>query len=114
MPDWVTVGLKFNNTASYPLLLIGALRQTGILKALARDGEPLDAAIERANAYFLVLLTVSSCLTFAVGPRLIDAEHAPEDGNSHIDSSGEDADPDDHTQVGQGRASSSPTKRRAS
>lgn len=37
MPDWVTVGVMFNNTASYPLLLIGALQQTGILKALARD-----------------------------------------------------------------------------
>lgn len=82
MPDWVTVGVMFNNTASYPLLLIGALQQTGILSALVRTGETVDSAIERANAYFLVFSTVSSCLTFAVGPRLIDTEHAPEDGDS--------------------------------
>lgn len=79
MPDWVTVGVMFNNTASYPLLLIGALQQTGILASLVKPGASLDQAIERANAYFLVFSTVSSCLTFAVGPRLIDSEHAPEE-----------------------------------
>lgn len=68
----------FNNTASYPLLLIGALQQTGILSSLLVKGETTAEAIERANSYFLVFSTISNCLTFAVGPRLIDTEHAPE------------------------------------
>lgn len=97
MPDWVTVGVMFNNTASYPLLLLGALQQTGILSALVQPGETIDQAIERANAYFLVFSTVSSCLTFAVGPRLIDSEHAPEEDDSDSDGSGSD-----DTQVGGG------------
>lgn len=42
------------------------------------EGESTRAAIERAKSYFLVFATVSSCLTFAVGPRLIDSEHGPD------------------------------------
>jgi predicted permease len=78
LPDWVTAALMFNNTTSYPLLLIQSLDATGILSGLSRDEEPTRAMIERAKSYFLVFATVSSCLTFAVGPRLIDTEHAPD------------------------------------
>lgn len=76
MPDWVTVAVMFNNTTSYPLLLIGALAETGILSSLIVTDETTKDAIERAKSYFLVFSTISSCLTFAVGPRLIDSEHA--------------------------------------
>ncbi|CAN8101776.1 unnamed protein product [Discula destructiva] len=86
MPDWVTVAVMFNNTASYPLLLIGALQQTGILASLLVGDETTDEAIERAKSYFLVFSTISSCLTFAVGPRLIDTEHAPEEESESDDS----------------------------
>ncbi|RFU30925.1 hypothetical protein B7463_g5404, partial [Scytalidium lignicola] len=78
-PNWITVALMFNNTTSYPLLLIQSLDATGILKGLAGADESTSDAIERAKSYFLVFSTVSSCLTFAVGPRLIDTEHAPEE-----------------------------------
>jgi predicted permease len=87
MPDWTTVALMFNNTTSYPLLLIGALEQTGILRSLiiahgggsGGESESTKDAVERAKSYFLVFATISSCLTFAVGPRLIDTEHAAEE-----------------------------------
>ncbi|KAL5606888.1 hypothetical protein BROUX41_003265 [Berkeleyomyces rouxiae] len=84
MPDWTTPAVMFNNTASYPLLLVAALEQTGILQRLldggADGGHNHDGlrAVARMKSYFLVFSTVSSCLTFAVGPRLIDSEHAPE------------------------------------
>ncbi|OIW29198.1 hypothetical protein CONLIGDRAFT_682107 [Coniochaeta ligniaria NRRL 30616] len=78
MPEWTTVAVMFNNTTSYPLLLIQALSETGILQSLIVTDESTKDAIERAKSYFLVYATVSSCLTFAVGPRLIDSEHAPE------------------------------------
>ena len=68
----------FNNTTSYPLLLIQSLHATGILASLVQGHQETEEAIERAKSYFLVFATVSSCLTFAVGPRLIDSEHAPE------------------------------------
>lgn len=98
----------FNNTASYPLLLIGALQQTGILSSLIVSDEAPEDAIERAKSYFLVFSTVSSCLTFAVGPRLIDTEHAAEaDPDSEADSQQDDEgpvedDPDDpaHEETG--------------
>ncbi|KAH7411975.1 auxin efflux carrier [Phaeosphaeria sp. MPI-PUGE-AT-0046c] len=91
LPDWVTAALMFNNTTSYPLLLIQSLDATGILSGLARDGEPTRALIGRAKSYFLVFATISSCLTFAVGPRLIDTEHAPD---SDDDTLNEEEDPE--------------------
>lgn len=87
----------FNNTASYPLLLIGALHQTGVLASLITSDETTEDAIERAKSYFLVFSTISNCLTFAIGPRLIDTEHAPEDDSDS------DADTSSLTPDGQGR-----------
>ncbi|SPQ23985.1 7728729c-8546-4f9e-aa20-3b80acbae824 [Thermothielavioides terrestris] len=78
MPDWTTVAILINNTTSYPLLLVTALEDTGILGPLIVADESTKDAIERAKSYFLVFSTVSNCITFAVGPRLIDSEHAPE------------------------------------
>ncbi|KAF2006056.1 hypothetical protein P154DRAFT_385257, partial [Amniculicola lignicola CBS 123094] len=86
-PAWITAAIMFNNTTSYPLLLIQSLDQTGILQSLIVDDETTREAISRAKSYFLVFATVSSCLTFAVGPRLIDSEHAPdEDDQKSLDS----------------------------
>jgi hypothetical protein len=85
LPDWVTAALMFNNTTSYPLLLVQSLDATGILSGLAKDDESTRAMIERAKSYFLVFATVSSCLTFAVGPRLIDTEHAPDSDSDDDD-----------------------------
>lgn len=77
-PDWITAAIMFNNTTSYPLLLIQSLDETGILSNLVVTDESTRDAIERAKSYFLVFATISSCLTFAIGPRLIDTEHAPD------------------------------------
>ncbi|KAF1848982.1 uncharacterized protein K460DRAFT_83755 [Cucurbitaria berberidis CBS 394.84] len=81
LPDWVTAAIMFNNTTSYPLLLIQSLNETGILVNLIVGDDTTRAMIGRAKSYFLVFATVSSCLTFAVGPRLIDSEHAPDDSD---------------------------------
>jgi predicted permease len=78
MPDWTTVAILINNTTSYPLLLVTALEETSILDSIVTDGST-KAAIERAKSYFLIFSTLSNCLTFSVGPRLIDSEHAPEE-----------------------------------
>jgi auxin efflux carrier family protein len=103
MADWITVAIMFNNTTSYPLLLIGALDETGILQGLVKN-ESTKQAIERAKSYFLVFATISSCLTFAVGPRLIHDEHAPEpevkDNDSDLD--GNDGEPNEISPLLQG------------
>jgi predicted permease len=88
MPDWATVAILVNNTTSYPLLLITALENTRVLDSLIVTDETTKDAIERAKSYFLVFSTLSNCITFAVGPRLIDSENAPEDDD---DSSSEDS-----------------------
>lgn len=76
MPDWSTVAVMLNNTTSYPLLLIGALEETRFS-------------------------IVSSCLAFAIGPRLIDSEHAPEpdadDGADDHSVAARDGEPDEET-----------------
>ena len=95
-PEWITCAIMFNNTTSYPLLLIQSLDETGILSNLIVTDEVTRDAIERAKSYFLVFSVVSSCLTFAVGPRLIDTEHAPDppskedEANAAEDGTGED------------------------
>ncbi|KAF2417501.1 hypothetical protein EJ08DRAFT_708024 [Tothia fuscella] len=97
LPDWITAAIMFNNTTSYPLLLIQSLDETGILSSLiVTKGETSREAIERAKSYFLVFATVSSCLTFAVGPRLIDSEHAPEtpDDKEEVEDEPEDVNED--------------------
>lgn len=108
LPDWVTAALMFNNTTSYPLLLIQSLDATGILSGLSRGDETTRAMIERAKSYFLVFATVSSCLTFAVGPRLIDTEHAPDsDDDKTVDEEHED----DSVLAGNNESSWPPTER---
>jgi auxin efflux carrier family protein len=99
MPDWITAAIMFNNTTSYPLLLIQSLDETGILKNLIVTDETTHDAIERAKSYFLVFATVSSCLTFAVGPRLIDMEHAPDLLDDKDELEDED-DEDEETEAG--------------
>ena len=94
-PDWITAAIMFNNTTSYPLLLIQSLDETGILSNLIVTDETTRDAIERAKSYFLVFATISSCLTFAVGPRLIDTEHAPDPPN---DKDGADDDENGHSE----------------
>ncbi|KAJ4350405.1 uncharacterized protein N0V89_009026 [Didymosphaeria variabile] len=98
MPDWITCAIMFNNTTSYPLLLIQSLDETGILGVLVGEDDSTKAMTARAKSYFLVFSTISSCLTFAVGPRLIDSEHAPdsdEEDRSLSSSSGTLTDPDE-------------------
>jgi len=90
LPSWTAIAVMFNNSTSYPLLLIEALAETGILESLIVTDESTKDAIERAKSYFLVYATVSSCLTFAVGPRLIDTENAPEMEEDDEPKDGED------------------------
>src|SRR5271154_2182075 len=98
-PDWITAAIMFNNTTSYPLLLIQSLDETGILSNLIVTDETTKDAIERAKSYFLVFATISSCLTFAVGPRLIDTEYAPDPPDDKEELEDEDYE-DEETEAG--------------
>ncbi|KAK4466242.1 auxin efflux carrier [Cladorrhinum samala] len=108
MPDWTTVAILINNTTSYPLLLMSALEETGILSALVVKDETTKDAIERAKSYFLVFSTISNCITFAIGPRLIDTENPPdkkkpakgaEDEDDDDGDAGSDQEPDEESQL---------------
>ncbi|KAL8656476.1 MAG: hypothetical protein Q9226_002649 [Calogaya cf. arnoldii] len=79
LPSWVTPALSFNNTTPLPLLLIQPLASTGILETLLQsDTDTTSAALNRAKSYFLVGAVVSDCLTFSLGPRLLDHGEAPD------------------------------------
>lgn len=79
LPSWVTPAISFNNTTALPLLLIESLASTGILnELLASETDTVDAALMRAQSYFLVNAMIGDTLTFAMGPKLLDGEHAPE------------------------------------
>ncbi|KAI9674730.1 MAG: hypothetical protein M1817_001634 [Caeruleum heppii] len=80
LPSWTTPAIAFNNTTSLPLLLIQSLDATGILKTLLmNESDSTKDAIARAKSYFLVCSIVGNCLTFALGPKLLDGEEAPDE-----------------------------------
>ena len=80
LPSWVTPAIAFNNTTSLPLLLIQSLEAAGILsRLLMSDGDTTAEAVKRANSYFLVCAIVGNSLTFALGPKLLDGEHVPDE-----------------------------------
>jgi len=91
LPQWFAPAITFNNTTSLPLLLIQSLETTGVLDSILLDGDDVSSAISRAQSYFLVNAVIGNCLTFAIGPRLLDAENAP-------DKEGKDDEQEDHDQ----------------
>ncbi|OCL05116.1 hypothetical protein AOQ84DRAFT_433190 [Glonium stellatum] len=81
LPSWVTPAIAFNNTTSLPLLLIQSLDATGILSSILIDSSDTTSdAVNRAKSYFLVNSIVGNSLTFALGPKLLNAheEDAPD------------------------------------
>ena len=79
LPSWTTPAISFNNTTALPLLLIQSLHATGILdQLLMSDSDTSSDALMRAKSYFLVNAMIGDSLTFAMGPKLLDAEKAPE------------------------------------
>jgi len=78
-PAWTIPAICFNNTTALPLLLIQSLETAGILADLTIDGsDTSSAALSRAKSYFLVNSMIGNSLTFAVGPKLLDDEEAPD------------------------------------
>lgn len=79
LPSWVTPAISFNNTTALPLLLIESLSATGILEdLLVSETDTASAALNRAKSYFLVNAIIGDSLTFALGPKLLDGEEAPD------------------------------------
>lgn len=80
LPAWTTPAVCFNNTTALPLLLIQSLYTTGVLdKLLMSETDTTVDALRRAKSYFLVCSVVGNCLTFAIGPKLLDGEESPDD-----------------------------------
>lgn len=80
LPSWTTPAICFNNTTALPLLLIQSLNSTGFLdKLLLSDADTTSNALKRAKSYFLVCAAVANCITFALGPKLLDGEESSED-----------------------------------
>lgn len=86
LPSWVTPAICFNNTTSLPLLLIQSLDATGVLSTLLMsDSDTTSEAITRGKSYFLVCSIVSNSLTFALGPKLLGGEDAPDEDEDEED-----------------------------
>lgn len=91
LPSWTTPAICFNNTTSLPLLLVQSLDATGILtKLFMSDSDTSSEAVKRAKSYFLVCAIVGNSLTFALGPKLLDGEEAPDQKEEEED--GDEAD----------------------
>ena len=103
LPSWTTPAISFNNTTALPLLLIQSLHATGILdQLLMSDSDTSSAALMRAKSYFLVNAMIGDSLTFAMGPKLLDGEEAPEKKDEQAKPNG-----DDHEHEGNGEAQDS-------
>ncbi|CAG8956014.1 hypothetical protein HYFRA_00008870 [Hymenoscyphus fraxineus] len=78
-PAWVIPAVAFNNTTSLPILLLKSLKTSGILKDLRMSGrDNTYTALDRATSYFLFASIVTNCLTFSIGPKLLDDEETPD------------------------------------
>ena len=78
-PAYTLPAIAFNNTTALPLLLIQSPETSGILDNLTMGGnDTASAAASRAKSYFLVSAMVGNSLTFAIGPKLLDDEEAPD------------------------------------
>ena len=94
-PAWITPGLAFNNTTSFPLILVKSLSAAGILDVLLQSSsDSTSDAVKRAESYFLVNSIIGNVFTFALGPTLLDAEEAP-NGDDKGDGEHQDNDDDD-------------------
>ena len=99
-PAWIVPAVMFNNTTSYPLILVKSLSAAGILEALLKPkSDSVSAAVDRAESYFLVNAVISNCLTFAIGPWLLDARDDSEGSDDP-----EEQQHDDHDDEGQNGA----------
>ena len=73
LPSWSIVATAFNNTTALPLLLTETLAAAGILQSLlASETDTVEAAVSRAQSYFLVNSLCGNVTTFALGPKLLD------------------------------------------
>jgi auxin efflux carrier family protein len=79
LPQWATSSCALNSTTSLPLLLIQSLRTTGVLSSLVVGDESNSDTIQGTTSYFLVCSIVGNSMTFALRPRLMDAENTPDD-----------------------------------
>ena len=78
--------MAFNNTTSFPLLLIQSLGSAGVLSILAKSENDGDSdIIDRAKSYFLVSSVISNILTFGLGGDLLGAND--EDPADELDQS---------------------------
>ena len=96
LPRWTIPAIAFNNTTSFPLLLIQSLEATPVLARLVGPGEDVSDAVTRARTYFLVSAVVSHALTFGIGGGELngDDEDASQNGKDSSSScSSSDADP---------------------
>ena len=79
LPSWTTPAISFNNTTALPLLLMESLQSTGLLDQLLMSStDTTSKALLRAKSYYLVNAMVGDCLTFAIGPKLLDGGVASE------------------------------------
>ncbi|KAF2430899.1 hypothetical protein EJ08DRAFT_687610 [Tothia fuscella] len=108
LPTWVTPAIALNNTTSLPLLLFQALEATGMLSGmLMGSSDSISDAVKRAEPYFLVNAVVSDCLTFAVGPKLLNGLM----GNSPASSEDKDLEEEQHGTESGERANEEPHER---
>lgn len=89
LPRWTIPAIAFNNTTSFPLLLIQSLEATPVLSRLVGPGEETSDAVTRARTYFLVSAVVSHALTFGIGGGELkgDDEDASQNGKDSSSSS---------------------------
>ncbi|KAF4984500.1 hypothetical protein FZEAL_348 [Fusarium zealandicum] len=105
LPKWFTPAVSFNNTTSFPLLLIQSLGSAGVLSSLAKSDDDSESdMIERAKSYFLVSSVISNMLTFGLGGDLLgtnDQDPVDEMDQNLRDRAGQDSEDADSAQQNQ-------------
>ena len=79
------------NATAMPLLMLQALKSTGLLDELTLDGESVDSALNRGKNFILINSVIQQTVAFAVGPSVLKMDGRHDTSDIHG--------PDDVTQV---------------
>ncbi|KIJ27587.1 hypothetical protein M422DRAFT_784807 [Sphaerobolus stellatus SS14] len=106
LPSWTILAITFNNTTSLPLLLTKSLTSTSLLQSIA--GGDVNAAVQRAQSYFLINSMVSNAATFAIGPKIIRDDDIDEEDGEETE---QEQNVDDRPSQNDGQDDSTPSER---
>jgi len=82
LPYWTIMAVMLPNATAMPLLMLQALKTTGLLDELTFGDETVETALSRGQNFILLNSIIQQTTAFAIGPAVLkmDGRHDTSDG----------------------------------